>query len=87
MPDESADDKRPRAVGTAWALTPVANGQPLQQATDKYRDEDDTVAKAAIEALYSDLGISDPDAKPAEHIRKHATQLLDGYELRHPLFG
>jgi hypothetical protein len=87
VPAEQADDKLTRAVGSAWALTAVAEGWPLQKATEKYRDQDDSVAKKAIESVYAELGIDDPDAAPADDPRQHAKHLLDGYEMHHPFFG
>lgn len=48
---EGAETKLSRAVAVTWALTRVSDGDPLERALGEYRDQDDPVARDAIEDL------------------------------------
>jgi hypothetical protein len=82
---DELDTRLTQAVGSAWALTRIDEGDTLEEATRKYRDQEDHVARTAIEAVYSQLGVPGRDEKPSGEAREHAKRLLDGYEMRHPI--
>jgi hypothetical protein len=82
---DELDSRLTQAVGSAWALTRIDEGDTLEEATKRYRDQKDHVARAAIEAVYSQLGVPGRDEKPSGEAREHAKRLLDGYEMRHPI--
>jgi hypothetical protein len=82
---DELDARLTQAVGSAWALTRIDEGDTLEEATRKYRDQEDHAARAAIEAVYSQLGVPGRDEKPSGEAREHAKRLLDGYEMRHPI--
>jgi hypothetical protein len=82
---DELDVRLTQAVGSAWALTRIDEGDTLEEATRKYRDQEDHVARTAIEAVYSQLGVPGRDEKPSGEAREHAKRLLDGYEMRHPI--
>ena len=85
--DEGAADRRlTQAVGTLWAMTQIADGHTREEALGTYRQQDDTVAKGAIEQTYAEL-FHGSEGKPSKEARVRARGLLDGYELHHPTLG
>lgn len=80
------DVRLTQAVGTAWGLTRIKEGDTLERAIKKYSDQKDHDARSAIEAVYSQLGVDGRDAKPSGEAREHAKRLLDNYEMHDPLF-
>ena len=76
----SVDDQLTTAVGTAWGLTSIEHGKSLMQALNEYRDADDDIAKNAVRAVYSVLGVD--GETPSQLIQAHARELLDGYKMR-----
>jgi hypothetical protein len=77
---DATDRRLTEAVGTLWALTQIGKGHPRAYALAEYRDQDDTVAKGAIEQTYADM-LRDDEVDPSEESRARARRLLDGYEL------
>lgn len=83
---EGADTKLSRAVAVAWALTRMGEGDRLERALADYRDQDDPVARDAIEDTYRDLNVS-PEQDPGDAVRERARVLLDRYQLKGRLFA
>jgi hypothetical protein len=85
--EEDATDRRlTEAVGTLWALTEIADGHRRAEALGSYRQQDDTVAKAAIDQVYKEM-LNGDEGRPSKEARARARRLLDGYELHHPMLG
>jgi hypothetical protein len=85
--EEGVTDRRlTEAVGTLWALTQIADGHTRPQALGNYRDQDDTVAKEAIEQTYAEM-LNGDEGEPSHESRVRARRFLDGYELHHPILG
>jgi hypothetical protein len=80
------DDQLTRAVGTAWGLTRIKESDTLERAIKRYNDQEDHVARSAIENVYSQLGVDGRDAKPSGEARERAKRLLADYEMHDPLF-
>ena len=64
----------------------IADGHTREEALGSYRQQDDNVAKGAIEQTYTEL-FHGGEGKPSKEIRVKARGLLDGYELHHPMLG
>ncbi len=83
---EELDRRLTEGVATAWALTQIEQGHPLEKALAEYRDRDDEVAQAMIERTYADM-LHD-EVEPSEESQAKAKRLLDGYAMRkHPWWG
>jgi len=76
-----------QGVGTAWALSQIKDGHTCAKAVSGYRDQADDVALNAIRQTYLELVDPDESATTDATARARARTLLDGYELRHPVFS